>query len=1359
MTYVAPRTCTVVNEGEEPDSAASGASPLSSHAETKAYVLIAEPGAGKTTSFKEEADSQGGMYVTVRDFLTFNARPKWRGATLFLDGLDESRAGTEDGRTSLDRIRNKLDQLGCPSFRLSCRWADWMAVSDKDALSQVSPDGDVTVIRLEPLSEQNIKDILAKNHGVEDPTEFIEEARERGVDRLLTNPQNLDLLAKLVAQGEWPDSRKETFEQACLMLAGEHNGEHLAGNPSMVDLDQLIHAAGRLCAAQLFSGVAGYTLPDKAKPDDDYPAYTDVDTAVGNSSARNALGTRLFVGVAEGKLAPAHRQVAEFLAAQYVSTLIVEGLPLERILALITGFDGELLPSFSNFASWLAVHSKQSRSMLSRLDPLGLIYVAGQRTYSTDEKRDIVVNLRREHHWNPWCTRSLLPAPGIGRIVSPELEGTFQEILGDANRDNEHQSYVMLLLQVLADGEPLSALSDVLEDMVRDATWKQGVRCAALDVLTKYHADGSLASEVLTNMAACVQDGSLDDPQDELLGILLAELYPSTLSSAEVLQYLSAPKLVDGTGEYSRFWRWQAPKESTPEQSAELLDGIAERFPAYRPFIVGDFGSYTGLGRLSVELLDRVLSDARRSDPRGSVDLDRLYEWLSVVSDPVLHLPDRQRANVNLSLTWNQDALKALIAHGVETSLQRGEDCMGLVDRRLFGARPWDYGPWCIEKAIDAGQGQAVSFYLTELLDCLTDEEYADGLTAEGARARLAEHEALLDEFDELVARRSRSESGTEPRAMSGAESVQDTPEQQTWQAEIEAEQSELSAGRGSPDLLHRAAVAYMGIQEESGRQTPRQRFGALLGSRADLIDPLMAGIEGSVARDDLPGCDDVVRLFDQRRVDWLALSFAAGLHSLEQSNRLSADELTESQTRLAVTILYTLPQWLLDPKCAEGNAVYRPQWFQDLLRNQPALVGDVLRRSAALKLETGVQLAVEIRELASEQDHQRVAELMSISVLEEFPNAETDAALQALCWALHAALKESDWSELVRLIEERLARDDLGAEERSCWLTAGVFVSPSRYRGELQRLSEDEDRLKGLTRFMAVARLPRKFAHRLAPQDISSLVDAVGAALRLDGLPELAYRSTLDLIDMFGDDLSPAATETLETLRSTTGSAVWAAAITASCERQARKRREHEYRHGDISQVVETLDNQKPANAGDLTALVFDELKDLSLKIRDGSTSDWRQHWNVDSYNRPKKPKPEDACRDAILSDLKERLGRLGIDAQPEGVYAEDNRSDIRVSYDAFNVPVEIKRSCHPDLWTAVQDQLVAKYTRDPGAAGYGIYLVLWFGNTKECRPTKSDGCAPEDTEDVRLRIEQSLSDRQRRLITVCIVDVSAPR
>ena len=173
-------------------------------------------------------------------------------------------------------------------------------------------------------------------------------------------------------------------------------------------------------------------------PDGDYPSIAEVDGEAGGR-AKDVLGTRLFVGTSEGKLAPAHRQIAEFLAARHVSRLIDRGLPLERILALVTGFDGELMPSFGNFASWLALHSKRSRTRLSRLNPSGMIYVGDRGTYSADEKRDIVLNLRRESAWNAWCTRGVSKVAGIGGIVDQELEGTFREILSEGERGHEPQ--------------------------------------------------------------------------------------------------------------------------------------------------------------------------------------------------------------------------------------------------------------------------------------------------------------------------------------------------------------------------------------------------------------------------------------------------------------------------------------------------------------------------------------------------------------------------------------------------------------------------------------------------------------------------------------------------------------------------------------------------------------------------------------------------------------------------------------------------------------------------------------------------------------------------------------------------------
>ncbi len=171
-----------------------------------------------------------------------------------------------------------------------------------------------------------------------------------------------------------------------------------------------------------------------------------------------------------------------------------------------------------------------------------------------------------------------------------------------------------------------------------------------------------------------------------------------------------------------------------------------------------------------------------------------------------------------------------------------------------------------------------------------------------------------------------------------------------------------------------------------------------------------------------------------------------------------------------------------------------------------------------------------------------------------------------------------------------------------------------------------------------------------------------------------------------------------------------------------------------------------------------MDELEDLSKRIRDDSTSDWHQHWNVNSSNRATNPKPENACRDALLSDLRNRIDRFGIDAQPEGTYAADKSADIRASFGGFNVPIEIKRSCHRDLGSAIKVQLIAKYTKDPGTNGYGIFVVFWFGDTKRCRPTQRSRWTPPNAAALKLKITETLSEQERQMISVCVIDVSKP-
>ena len=166
-------------------------------------------------------------------------------------------------------------------------------------------------------------------------------------------------------------------------------------------------------------------------------------------------------------------------------------------------------------------------------------------------------------------------------------------------------------------------------------------------------------------------------------------------------------------------------------------------------------------------------------------------------------------------------------------------------------------------------------------------------------------------------------------------------------------------------------------------------------------------------------------------------------------------------------------------------------------------------------------------------------------------------------------------------------------------------------------------------------------------------------------------------------------------------------------------------FRRLSVEAVDCTLANRQPASAADLAALTFDHLRDIARKIRDGHTDDYQQYWSYDQSNKAlSKSKPENDCRDALLSDLKERLGKFDIDAQREVSVADNKRPDIWVSFggtNGFNISIETKKDSNDELWRSIHEQLIRKYTRDPGTDGHGIYLVFWFGG--KGMPLPNDG------------------------------------
>ncbi len=309
--------------------------------------------------------------------------------------------------------------------------------------------------------------------------------------------------------------------------------------------------------------------------------------------------------------------------------------------------------------------------------------------------------------------------------------------------------------------------------------------------------------------------------------------------------------------------------------------------------------------------------------------------------------------------------------------------------------------------------------------------------------------------------------------------------------------------------------------------------------------------------------------------------------------------------------------------------------------------------------------------------------------------------------------------------------------------------------------VSGDGDLLREAAAFFCPGeRLSFLIDHLDAPtlQTLIALMGRTFAPFELDGVVTPAMEASDQiqrLIRMLSAVGNADASRSFDHLLADEALFNWRFHLEQASERQLIALREASYQHPDIERVRQTLSNQAPANAADLAALLVDTLGKLTRRIRTGNTDDWRQYWNEAARGRAETPKIEDHCRDALLSDLKFLLKPIGVDAQPEGQYANDRRSDFRVSYGAeFNVPVEIKKDQHRNLWSALRDQLMAKYTIDPATGGNGIYLVFWFGDGKV--QSSLSGLRPSNPRELREWLESSLTEDERRRISVLVVDVS---
>lgn len=1332
------------------DGSLSMAEPMGHYNDVHSWVLMADPGAGKTDVFETLSKAGGGTYVRARDFVELELTPGWT-APLFIDGLDEMTAGNAAGSTALGQIRTKLQRLGAPKFRISCREADWRGSTDSTALKLLVEQGRFLELHLAPLMRTQSVSLIAhwQQSDQATATAFIGEAEDHNLEGLLDNPQTLRMLFKAVSANanNWPNSKTQTYEMACAELVHEHNDYHLAAtHHSALPDDNVLRAAGYLSAILLLSGQASIALQRTSMPQLGtvmLPELTSSSDAPDINTCRAALQTRLFRG--HGRFSPVHRTIGEYLGAQYLVSRIQSGLPINRVLALMLGLDAGVVPELRGLHAWLAALAPTIlRKELIDRDPLGAVLNGDVRHFNRSEKLHVLDALRSEATRYTYFRNQNWASKPFGALATKDMENDFRQQLQSTDRTPAHVALVDCLLDALVNGDSMPALTPELERIVRDKSYWPMSRKEALNILANY-ARTSHDWSTLTLLLHDVNTDVVEDSEDELLGKLLATLYPTQLTAKEIWKYFKQPKSTRLIGATWRFWHEMAKDATTLNNIPDLLDALLKSD-------IRLTGRHDRLGSPDIvgELLMRGVTECG-----ATIDVPRLYGWLTLglTTKYICPLNNQHISALRQWFTEHAAIYKAVFEYGLRqhvNSSENGWTKLWWGYKLLYGAQePEDAKDWYLTLA------QACSD--TDLRRRLVAASHHFSLTTNKPDEAIQVLEQWSSEHAEdadwvtniLVCPYPLSEDQqleTEYGKKTGARLASESNQKVNFFRKALPSLSSNSAHVGA---LVEIGNAYLNLDGNNREETPAARLLALLNNDDAWVRTAQDGLRQCLFRTDLPTATDIINLKLKSQRYNLATPCLAAM-------ALRHTENPESALALPDSTLETLAAFRLIENF--GSA---PEWFEQLTRLRPDILANVMQPLIGLQITAKKEHVDGLYALAHDTDYAEVAKRILPNLIKNFPTKAGKTQLQSLRSLIAGMLRHLDLGtqkNLIALKHKDALRD---VAQRVYWMTAGLQVVPSLYLDSAKKfVAKSQLRIDHLFDLIHEQRTQYDFQISLPADSQAFLIELLAPKCspswsegsgRVTPKMEMG-RYVEGLISNLAGNPDDSALKALAALQSQADLKQWSDHINRAVYDQRITRRKALFKPASVTQVASTMANLKPANAADLWALTVDHLTQLIHDIRNGSTNDYRQYWAGEL------PKLEDDCRDALLSNLRRLLSAHGVSAEPEGRYADEKRADIKVIATPHQIPIEIKREMHPDIWKAIPEQLIAKYGRELASDGYGIFMAFWFTGKLTAAPSDG-GTKPKSAQELQERLTATVPQELRHKIAVLVIDCSQPK
>jgi hypothetical protein len=1339
-----------VVEDKDDDQKPNESKLLSEFRSIERYVLLGEPGAGKTTAFEHEANESGNKsaFVTARIFIEWSHN-EHEGKTLFIDGLDEAVA-ISGNRTPLSEVRKQLRRFNIQKYRISCRAADWNGHRDKHDFETVN--GSIVELHLQGLTEENVKTILKNDNRVNDANDFYQQAGSNQLGNFLSNPQTLDMLIEATEGGlNWPNSKQQLYQKACEVLSRENNPEHLDSPAAKFLTEELLEGAGELYAYMLIASGQSFTTYENNENGiislpvlgikNDQPHYA-------------ALKTRLFNPISHHTYSPIHRSIAEYLAAKYLVAKLKQGLSLRRCFALITGFDGGPVAALRGLYAWLGTLSDAARVKVIETDVLGLVQYGDVSQFSVDEKVTVIQALKKESNDTGYL--SYREGKSFAALTTPEMAQQLSILLSRNAQAKVHQSMLDVVLTGLFYAPPIKELKPLLIEIVHDERYEEILRLDALMVIVeKDYAN----DDELFLMAEAIKNKQIQDDNYRLQSFLLSHLYPNKISPQQVFDYAEFDQSNSTEKHnYWMFWDYRFYERIRDEEIPILLDALFARNEALTAYRGNDASILKLAGKLlsrGLELYGEAITNAR------------LFEWLNIgVNKGFNRFETEVKTQIQSWMQHHNHRFLPLFEIGFEqlNVSQNVRYEISRLERSLYINPPLEMSGWWLNKSLNV---QDFSF----AEECFIRAYWAKNNETQDSNQ-------VLDFFESWTAKNAQFIQAYERLTYCRLDEFASMhADEKKWKAEHQLKRQSqreqllkhlvaIEEGKAYPAIYADIASNY--CQHYNTEELDEARLKDFVCEDEALLNAAKKGLMKIIYRTDLPEIEDIFKAKAKQQPYFICLPFLLSLSIHYKDSPEILDTLSKNQVLLALAFGYS----------HNGGESF-PKWFNLLQLKYPAQAADVFIKFVRmmLKAKTPYFQYHAVLGYKREEPLEKIARIVALPLLRDYPVkslADTSTCLERL---LKTALRnKSEVEQLQALIEEKLSKKSMDVQQKVFWIATGFLMHPERYQQQLiEYVSDSLERRAYLATFLYPYGDDIVERFNLPVSALAVLIRLMGniASPRWSGDSTRRLRVVTNnmhngelvqwLIEKLAEDTSSEATNIVKELLVDHILIEWHSTLKTVLQKQLANRREAEYRHPTSSDVADTVKNTKPANVADLAAMVLDFLGKLQLEMHKTAFNDYKNYWNDDSHSRLTTPKVENTGARYLAKQLKDYLSEFDVEVNSESLAPDDNRTDIRLTYHRdgkrLNLPVEIKRSFHEKLWSAINEQLIKLYTIEPDTQGRGIYLVLWFGAESKFNVTAKDGGnKPKTAAELQTRLVATMSPEQQKLIDVVVLDVSQP-